>query len=429
MSLTYAELPERIERAYTSLGEQGLARRDYVALESDNTLDALLLLLATLNGGHHVALLPSAGDAPTPAFCRYRLRSDAVLVPNAQWNGANAIDSRGALLARTSGTTGQAKLACHSLERLKINATNCRQRFMLSKTDRVFIPVALAHMFGLGAGVLPALLAGASIELLAQANVLTYFAREARFAPTVTYLTPAFCQALARARKAPRAYRLTVTAGDRIDRESFDAYEALHGPLVSLYGSTELGAIAAGCVDDPSLERRASSGRPMAGVTVTLRSADGEAGELLIEHPSGFLGYADSCGRPIGQDAVHRSADLGRVLADGSVRVLGRLDHQAKRDGKLVALGDVEAALEQLPQFRRAVAFADHRAPPGPRGSYLVACCEAADGTAWDEKALRRASMDVLPKHAIPDRFHPVIEWPQLPSGKIDRQALIKKYT
>ena len=108
-------------------------------------------------------------------------------------------------------------------------------------SDRVAIPVPIAHMYGFGAAFVPAVLAGASIDLQPNANVLRYLAREPDFDPTVAYLAPSFGDALVRVRKAPRPYRLTIMAGDRLTGELFDGYEALHGRLVNLYGSTELG--------------------------------------------------------------------------------------------------------------------------------------------------------------------------------------------
>ncbi|MEM9387482.1 MAG: fatty acid--CoA ligase family protein [Pseudomonadota bacterium] len=430
----YAALPEQVQLIGDRLVAGGMGEREHVALECENSLPTLLTLLTLLAQGRSVVLLPRGVQAPTPPFCRVRVLAQASSGPgadvsvatNSSWCGAEAVESR--LYVRTSGTTGAAKLAVHTLQALEQNARNCVERFALGPEDRVVMPVAQAHMFGLGAGLLPALLAGASIELQAKANVLTYFARERAFEPTVAYLTPAFCQALLRARRGQHSYRLTVTAGDRIAEDVFREYERVHGSLVCLYGSTELGAIAA---SSPTLSldaRAVSVGHAMTGVTLRVLGEEGEVGELAVEHPCGFSGYANAQGepeRPSGGSA-HRTADLGRRLADGRLQVLGRLDHRVKRDGKMVAYSDVEAALESLPALHRVVAFADHSAVPGPRGSLLVACYSAEQ--ALDSKVLRRASLNVLERHAMPDRFVHIAEWPTLPSGKIDRQALVEQH-
>ncbi len=435
-SCSYAALPEKVQHIGDELQRAGLRPGDQVALDCENSLASLTLMLTLVWRRHSVTLLPGIGQVPAPAFCRVRLHGAQapsgcipVLSTNPDWNGADG-GTHLRLYARTSGTTGAAKLATHRLDTLRDNALNCVRRFALSPADRVVIPVAQAHMFGLGAGLLPALLAGASVELQAKANVLSFFAREKVFHPTVAYLTPSFCQALVRARRAPRPYRLTVTAGDRIGEGTFRDYERSHGTLACLYGSTELGAIAAGSPDLPQTVRAVTVGLPMAGVQVET-SGEGDTGELVVRHTSAFEGYADARGipRPSTDGAAHRTADLGRVRADGTIQVLGRLDHRVKRDGRMVAYTDVETALESLPMLARAIVFADHSRPPGPRGSVLVACCEPLPQHGdLDPRALRRASLEVLDGHAVPDEFVWISNWPTLPSGKVDRSALLASY-
>ena len=39
--------------------------------------------------------------------------------------------------------------------------------------------------------------------------------------PNVTFLTPTFCQTLLKGRKSPRAYKLTLVAGDDLREHTF----------------------------------------------------------------------------------------------------------------------------------------------------------------------------------------------------------------
>jgi acyl-CoA synthetase (AMP-forming)/AMP-acid ligase II len=105
--------------------------------------------------------------------------------------------------------------------------------------------------------------------------------------------------------------------------------------------------------------------------------------------------------------------------------VLGRSDHQVNRDGRLVALTDVETALQSIAGVERAAVFANGRTR---RGAALMALCVPSKAGIPGERELRRACMDVLPKHAIPDAFLIVSELPLLPSGKLDRIAIRARY-
>ena len=414
-----------------------------VALYADNTLPAALGILALLARGTGFALC--ARGQPVPAFCRYVAQcdrtaaSDAALLPaalgrcftvdeNPAWRGTR-LDYRGRFYARTSGTTAEAKTAMFTHEKLWANARNCTERFQLSSADRVLIPVPVPHMYGLGAAFLPAVLAEASIEIQADSNVLRYLRRETEFQPTVAYLTPTFCYALTRLPQASRRYRLTVAAGDRTPPDTFERYEQAHGCLVSLYGSTELGAVAAGAPDDSVVLRRESVGRPMRGVRI-VQSEDGASeerglSELSIEHPAGGEGYADARGEPDTSDERFaggrlRSRDVGSVGVDGYVRVAGRSDHLVKRDGVLVSFGDVECALLKNEHVEEAVVLSDGDTP---RGARLTAVCVLRTPAA-DARTIREDSRMHLPPYAVPDRVVVVRTIPRLASGKRDRAAV-----
>src|SRR5205814_3878866 len=100
----------------------------------------------------------------------------------------------------------------------------------------------------------------------------------------------------------------------------------------------------------------------------------GVAGEVCIGGMAvadGYLGrpaltaarfVPDPYGPP--GSVLYRTGDRGRLLPDGVIDFLGRLDHQVKIRGFRVELGEVEAALRTHPGVRDAVVVpaADHGA-------------------------------------------------------------------
>jgi acyl-coenzyme A synthetase/AMP-(fatty) acid ligase len=188
--------------------------------------------------------------ASIPRFCRYRITTENFaaghtvdlkrpeqffcLLENEDW----ADDSEGLnnaspkIYLQTSGSTGSPKMAAHLHTKLMGNAFNCVERLGLTSEDRIAIPVPIFHMYGLAAAFLPGVVVGASIDLQKGANLLRYLEREKEFVPNVTFLTPTFCQTLLKGRKSPRAYKLTVVAGDGFREDTFTKYESSFGCLV-----------------------------------------------------------------------------------------------------------------------------------------------------------------------------------------------------
>jgi acyl-coenzyme A synthetase/AMP-(fatty) acid ligase len=277
-------------------------------------------------------------------------------------------------------------------------------------------------MYGFGAEFLPAILAGASIDLQDKTNLLKYLDREKRFRPNLVFATPAICEMLLKGFKTPRTgYQVFVTSGQRISEEMLRAFDPLvGGKLVNQYGSTEMGATAACDTGDPLDDRATTIGAPMGGVELRI-----ENGVLFCRHPYGFEGYLNEDG-----DWLHReppggwygTGDLAERLSGGRIAVLGRADASVNRSGYLVLLADIERMMEKLePTGEVAVVPGKGETKQGQR---IVAFCVPRGGAVVDGAEVRRLCLDLLPHYAIPDEVRVLETLPLLESGKIDRQAL-----
>jgi acyl-coenzyme A synthetase/AMP-(fatty) acid ligase len=441
---SYAALPPVLMAADKALSNAGLGAEDCILLACDNTLPSALSLLALLHAGRSFVMVPHAGaqnlkslDTPQSiTFCRWRLEAGPAgngedfvnvsgvfslrLTANTAWKGSRALPAR--IYLPTSGSTGEPKIARYTHEAFLRNARNCVERFRLMHSDRVAIPVPIFHMYGLGAAFLPSVLAGASIDLQPNSNLLRLLARQTAFAPNVAFLTPSFCETALKVRSFAPTYRLTVVAGDRLRPDLFDRYESRAGTLVNLYGSTELGAIAAGDPADPPHVRREAIGRLMPGVE--LQNGSDEAHELSFRHAYGFESYVRADGQEtdggLQKDGVFRTNDLGR-LVDGCLHVTGRVGNNVKRDGVLIALSEVEKAILAIDGVEQVVVIDGEDTA---RGKALLAFCVVAGGNGQTAGELRAECAKHLPSHVVPDRLAIVPKLPLLANGKIDRQAL-----
>jgi len=433
----FADLDARLDRAEVAAGE-------CVAFACRSTAPALVVLLALLRRGQRLLLLPprdAAAQRPgiepeIPAFCRFALgiaegEAKAEPIIDRLWidrrRGWEAMPptepARGAppyLLLRTSGSMGDAKMVRFSHRNLLGNARNCLARLGLTRHSRVAVAVPFCHLYGLGAGVLPALLSGARIHVQADTNILSFMDTDRRFDPDVVYLNPTLAAMLLARRRNDRAYARTISAGAALAPALFREYRARFGPMTNLYGSTEMGAaatsIAAGGDDRP--ERLV----PLSGVQFLL-DADGH---LRCLHPYGFDGYVTARGESVpAGPGPFGTGDIATQSADGSIEILGRKGRSTNRAGHLVQLSAVERALMATGKVEQAVVLLGRRETV--RGTKLYALCvpkQTGAAPQASEEAIRHACFELLPRYAVPDEVILRDALPVGASGKIDHRSL-----
>ncbi len=179
-------------------------------------------------------------------------------------------------------------------------------------------------------------------------------------------------------------------------------------------------------------------GRPLPGARVYLLDGHGEpvpigaAGEACIGGTGVTRGYlhdprltADRF-QPDPWSAqpgarLYRTGDLAQRSPDGTLRFLGRRDHQVKLRGYRVELGEVEAAIGSHPGIRDKVVLLREDVPGDHR---LVAYVVPERPEELRAEELRAHLSGSLPDYMVPSHIVPLPELPLLPSGKVDRAAL-----
>jgi acyl-CoA synthetase (AMP-forming)/AMP-acid ligase II len=456
-TVSYAAATGLLDELDRRFADCGGSQDHPLALECSQTVAGALALLWVLSRKRDVVLLPELGEASKesgtprfiPGFCSHVVTASAARSREAASplggigiaaNDAFATEPAIAALQgpdlylRTSGSTGVPKLTRMSHQKWLNNALACVDRWKLTADDRLSVPVPIFHSYGFGAAFLPGLLAGAAMDVGSGGNILRYIEREERFTPNVAFLTPALCDMFLTVRKTPRPYRLAVTAGDKIKRETMAAFEPRFGPLLNLYGSAEMGAVSSASPDDPPAERLGTAGAPLAGIELRvedvgddLEAAPGEqVGRLLCRQRNGSDGYLIQEGawrfEPRTDDEWFTTGDLARIRADGFVEILGRSGLSVKRDGLLVVFADIETAVERVEGIQRAVVVAAGESRRGPRLVAVCLPCQSGEGPR--PETVRKSCFELLPRYAVPDEVVIVDSLPLLPSGKVDRRAL-----
>ena len=130
---------------------------------------------------------------------------------------------------------------------------------------------------------------------------------------------------------------------------------------------------------------------------------------------------------------LYRSGDIGRLLSDGSLVILGRDDDQVKLRGQRIELGDINQALTRSVAVKDAATLivdADSNrdarlisfwTPKVPTSDKTIAAGSQTQAILTDLEAR-------LPAYMIPDMLIPIRHVPLTKQGKVDRRALIGQF-
>ncbi len=123
--------------------------------------------------------------------------------------------------------------------------------------------------------------------------------------------------------------------------------------------------------------------------------------------------------REHGAGSLYRSGDLGRVLRNGDIEYLGRIDSQVKIRGYRIETGELEFALMKHPEIEEAV-ITVHEISGGDRKlcAYYKSKAEQA------AKDLISYLSGILPDYMIPAYFIRVDSFILNKNGKIDKSQL-----
>lgn len=454
-TVAYGELRSLLGGIGDHLAAQGIGAQHSIALECANTLPSALTILALMERGNNFFLLPQVQESqadlkPVPHFCHFRVAvtpgqpgsgqgwtaqpADFLAIEaNANFQPLPAGVEHGPrrVYLRTSGSMGASKIVVHSHDNFVGNAHNCVKKYALEPSDRVVVPIPLAHIYGLAGAFLPAFAAGCSIDLQSNTNHLQYLAREKAFQPNVAFLTPTLCDLLLNGFSTPRAYKVVVTSGQRIGDELFRCFDQqVGGALINMYGSSELGTTAGCDPSDPLQAKITSIGQPLQTARLRIHQADPGSGigELQCQNAYSFAGYVDDAGQWLHRaapDEWFRTGDLAKVAENGEIRLVGRAQNSVNRSGYLVLFSEIERIMEQFEHIAQVVVVTSE--DETERGPALVAFCVPSPGASLHSEQVRQACMDKLPTYAVPDAVRILASLPLLPSGKVDQQALRKQ--
>jgi len=449
--LTYAAVNQAANRVARWLLGRGVGREEFVGIQLERSIDAVVAILGILKAG--AAWIYLEPDLPrarldailTDARPRIVIGRDVVLgdLDRQEASAANpkvgVLPDDAACLLYTSGSTGQPKGAIEihrsltaRLESNHLPDINAHDVCALN-SSLAFGVTASRFLLPLALGARVVILAeDEAQDLLRLANLLAVHLVTSLFLPPV--LLRAFLQLdgsiLARL-SAIRAVSLTGSSiTPELVRAFFGAFP--RAILVNLYGSTEIGTTAALRVMSSSLDAEVISvGHPLPSATMYLLDenmqpvADGETGELYVGTPYLARGYLNQPNLTaerflpdpsVSGGRIYRTGDLARRLSDGAIQLCGRRDHQVKIRGHRIELGEIELVLESHPGVKEAVVTVHNE--------LLIAHAVRKPGVNLTASDLRAYAQEQLPRAMRPAVYLFLPELPRTAGGKLDRMRL-----
>ncbi len=327
----------------------------------------------------------------------------------------------------TSGSRGTPKGVIHSHgNALAAVAAGLSARCITADT-RLYLPMPFFWVGGLSAGILTALVAGATLVTEPwpePAETLRLLARE-----RVTLFRGWPNQAEIIARQA-------ITAGADLSALRPGSLEALLPPQVrapagaraNLFGMTESFGPYCGYPADTDMpaESWGSCGKPFPGMDV--RIVDVDAGAVVATGTPGMIQIRGRhvmrglCGRSREEvftaDGFYSTGDLGHLNASGFLFYQGRSDDMFKVNGATVYPAEVEQALRGVSGVRDVWATNI----PGPEGDQVGAAV-ACDTATVTVAALRTAAKKRLSSFKVPTVWRLLDDDSAIPrgsTGKVD---------
>jgi fatty-acyl-CoA synthase len=337
------------------------------------------------------------------------------------------------LLCYTSGSTGAPKGVVLTQEALLSNALNSTHMHDLTSSDRILTTLPLYHVGGLNILTLPALHAGATVELHPKFDPdETFDAIEGRRI-TLTVLVPAQLAPMMQHPRWPQADLSSlrmISTGSTIVSSSFVRRVNARGPLlIQVYGSTETSPIATYLRASDADRKAGSAGLPALHCEVRIVDANGHDlppggdGEILVRGANVMRDYWN---RPeLTAQALeggwYHSGDIGHFDSEGYLYVVSRKNDLIISGGENIYPAEIEAVLEECPAIAEVSVVGR---PDECWGETVVAAVALKPGAAMSEAEVLALLAGRIARYKQPREVRFVEALPRSAIGKVKKQEL-----
>lgn len=478
--ISYGALTDLVVGLTERLLDAGLNPGDVVAVESTNTVEYVVGVLAASRAGLIVAPVDPALSAADKRMRTEMACARVVLLASSQpdsdpasrdlpaWtlrfvsaDGGFAMElgigapapARGrtpgsadndALIMFTSGTTGKPKMVPWTHDNIAASVTGIIDAYRLRPSDATVAVMPLFHGHGLMAALLATLASGGRILLPHRGRFSAQTFWEDMKAVDATWYTavPTIHQILldrSAADHPARGYpsrdqgrlRFVRSCSAPLSPSVVQRLETTFGvPTLAAYGMTETTHQCASVLPTDDFGTRVQTAGTPTGVAVRIVDEHGDTcssgvpGEIQFRGRTvvrGYLGNPEATAATF-VDGWVRTGDLGVLDARGAVTVIGRIKEQINRGGEKISPERVERILMAHPDVTGAVVFGLPDQLYGERVAAAVVC------RAGRRPDLVDSSREELAAFEIPEHILFVDELPVTAKGSVDRAKAVEQF-
>ncbi len=428
-SLTYEQLDEKVNRLCAYFISNGISKSDIVAVSLERSIEMLVCLLAAMRAG--AAYLPLDPEYPSERIAFMLQDSCAkVLITSKRNKGKFAGNTKElvieefwsqlaaqkpvelvelcgddiAYILYTSGSTGKPK----GVKITHSNLVNFLQSMQhvpgIKESDRLLAITSISFDIA-GLELYLPLISGAEL-LLADTDTT----RDGRLllklletqSITMMQATPSTWQMLLDSGWQKRTAIKILSGGEALPEVLAEKLLDLSGELWNMYGPTETtiwSTIKKISVDD----KQVTIGLPIDNTSIFLLGEDGrqvqknQPGEIFIGGAGVAAGYLHRpeltaekfipdtfSGKPGAK--LYATGDLGKLLDNGDLLCIGRVDQQVKIRGHRIELGEIEAEISRQQGVKQAVVIAREDIPMDKRLVAYVTLKESTGEASWKDR-------------------------------------------
>ncbi len=463
-----------IERATAKLANLieslALPPESRIAVQTEKSIEALMLYLAVLRAGHVYLPLNTAYQAgeveyfignaePAMVVCSgknfewvaalakragtlhvFTLEDDrtgtllerAALQSDEHVPALRAADDLAAILY-TSGTTGRSKGAMLTHRNLLSNAEVLKEYWGWKKGDVLLHALPIFHVHGLFIASHGALLNGSRMIWFSRFDPRAVVARlpEATVFMGVPTLYVRLLAEPAFTRKVSRNMRLFISGSAPLLIETFMEFRRRTGhTILERYGMSETAMLTSNPYRPESARRGGTVGLPLPGVGVRICDDKGqvmpagEIGGIEVTGPNVFKGYwrmPEKTAAEFTADGWFMTGDVGFTSEDGYVTIVGRSKDLIISGGYNVYPAEIESVINEMPGVAESAVVG---VPHADFGEAVVAIVVGKPHASLDATAMIARLKSQIANFKVPKHIFIVDELPRNTMGKVQKNLL-----
>ena len=472
---TWRDLDRATARIANLLDSLGLPAGARVAVQTEKSVEALMLYLAVLRAGYVYLPLNTAYQAseieyfignaePSVVVCSgknfgwvskiaFKVGTDHVFTLNEDRSGSlldraaarsdehtpahKQADDLAAILY-TSGTTGRSKGAMLSHGNMLSNALTLKDYWGWKAGDVLIHALPIFHVHGLFVASHGALINGSKMIWFSKFDPKAVLARlpEATVFMGVPTLYVRLFGEAGLTREACRNMRLFIAGSAPLLMETFNEFRERTGhTILERYGMSETAMLTSNPYHAQLGERRGGTvGFPLPGVGLRVQNDDGrecaadEIGAIQVKGPNVFHGYwrmPEKTKEEFTADGWFKTGDVGKIDARGYVSIVGRSKDLIISGGYNVYPAEIEGYLNDMAGVGESAVIG---VPHADFGEAVVAVVVPRPGTPPDAAALIGELKSKIANFKVPKQVFVVNELPRNTMGKVQKNLLREQH-